>query len=203
MSISLVNCSEILLSVDKKRVNTRAARQQLRVSGGENARLCSLRLLDWSAFLQRKHASKSLEELAIIVEVLEEDLRTSNSLGSSSPSSSSSQPPQSPNWNPVGKSGAGYNSDEMIPSPEAYFTSSPCRVGYQQVPSPPQVMSGGLQICSMSGGDGQMQDWAEPPSPDWNLNSSFFFWTQLQREECVLGGITDAVLLRPDIHGRT
>lgn len=143
-----------------------------------------------------------MEELAIIVEVLEEDLRTSNNHGSSSPSSSS-QPPQSPNWNPGGKSGAGYNSDEMIPSPEAYLTSSPGEAGYQQVPSPPEFMSSGLQICSMSGGDGQMQDWAEPPTPDWNLNGSVFFWTQLQREECVLGGITDAVLLRTDIHGRT
>ncbi|XP_056906048.1 uncharacterized protein zgc:113279 isoform X2 [Takifugu flavidus] len=166
------------VKVDKKRVNTRAARQMLR----------------------RKHASKSLEELAIIVEVLEEDLRTSTNHGSSPPPF---QPPQSPNSNPVGKSGAGYNSDEMIPSPEAYLTSSPGKAGYQQVPSPPGFMSSGLQICSMSGGDGQMQDWTEPPSPDWDLNSSFFFWTQLQREECVLGGITDAVLLRTDIHGRT
>lgn len=159
-------------------------------------------VFDWSDFLQRKRASKSLEELAIIVEVLEEDLRTSNRHGSSSPSSSSSHPAQSPNWSPVGKSSAGYSSDEMIPSPESYLTSSPGKAEYQQVPSPLELMSSCLQICSVSGGGGQRQDWSEPPSPGWNLNSSFF-WTQLQKEECVLRGITDAALLRTDVHGRT
>lgn len=89
----------------------------------------------------------------------------------------------------------------MILSPESYRTSLPGGAEYQQVPSPPDFMSSGLQI--VSGGGGQRQVWAEPPSHDWNLNSSFFFRTQLQKEECVLGGVTDALLLRSDIHGRT
>lgn len=130
------------------------------------------------------------------MEVLEEDLRTGSSRGSSL---SSSLPPQSPNWSPVGI--AGYNSeefDEMVPSPESYLTCSPGAAEYQQVLSPP-----GLQVCSRAGALGQRQVWADPLSPDWNLNNSSFFWTQLQKEESVLRGITDVVLLHTDGHGRT
>ncbi|CAG06477.1 unnamed protein product [Tetraodon nigroviridis] len=63
---------------------------------------------------QRKEASQGLEELAFIVEVLEEDLRAS------------SHPPQSPNWSPLGPAGsAGEELDEMIPSPGSSWTRSP------------------------------------------------------------------------------
>lgn len=47
---------------------------------------------------QRTFLTKSLEELAIIVEVLEEDLRTCTTSQSLSPS-----PPVSPEWSPSGE----------------------------------------------------------------------------------------------------
>lgn len=53
---------------------------------------------------QRKHPTKSLEELAIIVEVLEEDLRTSNTYRSPTHSLSSSYPAVSPERSPTGNS---------------------------------------------------------------------------------------------------
>lgn len=137
------------------------------------------------------------------MEVLEEDLRTSNNHGSPLPSLALSHPPQSPNWTPAGKESVGCNGDEfyeMILNPEPSRTGSPGGAEYQQAPPPLDFMSGGLQI--VSGGGGQRPVWAEPPSPDWNINSSFFFRTQLQKEECVLRGVTDALLLRSDTHGR-
>lgn len=136
------------------------------------------------------------------MEVLEEDLRTGSSRGSSL---SSPRPPQSLNWSPVGT--AGYNSeefDEMIPSPVSYLTCSPGAAEYQQVLSPPASMDSGPHVCSANlGAGGQRQVWAEPPSPDWKVNSSCFFWAQLQKEELVLRGIADTALLHTDGRGRT
>ncbi|XP_038548695.1 uncharacterized protein zgc:113279 isoform X2 [Micropterus salmoides] len=141
---------------------------------------------------KRKRPTKSLEELAIIIEVLEEDLRTGNTYHS---------PPQS--WSPPG-----YNSDEcdeVVPSPHSYITYSPCTAEYYQAQSPPGFMQTSLQPSSIasSGRDsGAGEEWFDPLSHDWDLNSSFF-WTQLQKEECQLKDISDAVLLAPDGHGRT
>ncbi|XP_070762044.1 uncharacterized protein [Enoplosus armatus] len=153
---------------DKKRVKTRTGRRTAK----------------------RKRPTKSLEELAIIVEVLEEDLRTSNTYHSPSQS-----------WSPTG-----YNSDEsdeMIPSPKSYMTYSPGTAEYHQAQSPPPgFMQTSLQPASI-GNTGRGEEWCDPENHDWNLNSSAFFWTQLQKEESQLKDICDTVLLAPDGHGRT
>ncbi|XP_044058817.1 NF-kappa-B inhibitor zeta isoform X2 [Siniperca chuatsi] len=145
---------------------------------------------------KRKCSTKSLEELAIIVEVLEEDLRTGNTYSS---------PPQS-------CSPTGYNSDdsdEMIPSPQSYMTYTPGTAEYHQALSPPGSMKTSTQtslqpssIGNIGGDGGRGEEWFDPQDHDWNLNSSFF-WTQLQKEESQLNEISDPVLLAPDGHGRT
>ncbi|KAI3354629.1 hypothetical protein L3Q82_019132 [Scortum barcoo] len=153
---------------------------------------------------QRKHPTKSLEELAIIVEVLEEDLR--NTYHPPPHSLSSSDPAVSPELSPTG---AGYNSDEsdeMVPSPQSYMTLSPGTADYYQALSPPGFMHTSPQPFSTGniGGDGGGgEEWFDPQNHDWNLNSSAFFWTQLQKEESQLRDISDAVLLAPDGQGRT
>ncbi|TKS81474.1 NF-kappa-B inhibitor zeta I-kappa-B-zeta [Collichthys lucidus] len=151
---------------------------------------------------QRKNITKSLEELAIIVEVLEEDLRTSNN----------HSPPQSyplsdcaasPEWSPTG---AGYNSEEyndMIPSPQSYMTYSPGMAEYYQAPSPPCSMHNSLQLSSVGRDGGRGEEWFDPPSHGWNLNNSAYFWTQLQKEESLLRDVSDAELLTADEHGKT
>lgn len=105
--------------------------------------------------------------------------------------------------------GAGYNSDEsdeMIPSPLSYMTHSPGTAEYYQALSPPAFMHTSLQPSCIgntgrNGGGGEQR--FDPQNHDWNLNSSAFFWTQLQKEESQLRDISDAVLLAPDEHGRT
>ncbi|XP_074496229.1 uncharacterized protein LOC141770522 isoform X2 [Sebastes fasciatus] len=153
---------------------------------------------------KRKLYTKSLEELAIIVEVLEEDLRTGNTCRSPPQSLSSSNPSVSPEWSP-----AEYNSDEsdeMIPSPQSYMTYSPGTAEYQQAMSPPGFMHTCLQPPSVEnigrvGGRGG--EWGDHQEHDWNLNNSAFFWAQLQREESQLRDLSDAVLLASDGHGKT
>uniref|UniRef100_A0A4W6CP90 Zgc:113279 n=1 Tax=Lates calcarifer TaxID=8187 RepID=A0A4W6CP90_LATCA len=149
-----------------------------------------------------KHPTKSLEELAIIVEVLEEDLKTGNTYCSLSQCPPSSEPPLSPELSPTG-----YNSDEsdeMIPSPQSYMTYSPGTAEYYQVPSPPGFMHGGLQPSStnMERDSERGEEWFDPQNHNWNLNSYAFFWTQLQKEENQLRDISDAVLLATDGQGR-
>ncbi|XP_067450007.1 NF-kappa-B inhibitor zeta [Thunnus thynnus] len=179
------------LKGDKKRVKTRTGRRTTK----------------------RKHPTKSLEELAIIVEVLEEDLRTSNTYRSPPQTLSPSASPVSPERSPE-SNGAGYNSDEsdeMILSPQSYMTYSPGTAEYQQAMSPPGIMHTSPQPSSIellqegnTGSDGGRGDeWLSPQNQDRNLNSSTFFWTQLQREESQLRDISDAVLLATDEHGRT
>ncbi|XP_018557331.2 NF-kappa-B inhibitor zeta [Lates calcarifer] len=165
---------------DKKRVKTRTGRRTTK----------------------RKHPTKSLEELAIIVEVLEEDLKTGNTYCSLSQCPPSSEPPLSPELSPTG-----YNSDEsdeMIPSPQSYMTYSPGTAEYYQVPSPPGFMHGGLQPSStnMERDSERGEEWFDPQNHNWNLNSYAFFWTQLQKEENQLRDISDAVLLATDGQGR-
>ncbi|XP_040902173.1 uncharacterized protein zgc:113279 [Toxotes jaculatrix] len=168
---------------DKKRVKTRTGRRTTK----------------------RKRPTKSLEELAIIVEVLEEDLRTSNTYRSPSQlSCSDPQSAQSPEWSPTG-----YNSDEsdeIIPSPQSYMTYSPGTIEYYQAPSPPGFMHSSLQppsITNTGREGGRREEWFDLQNNSWNLNNSAFFWTQLQKEEIQLRAISDAVLLATDEHGRT
>ncbi|AWO98486.1 putative NF-kappa-B inhibitor zeta-like [Scophthalmus maximus] len=144
---------------------------------------------------KRKLPTKSLEELAIIVEVLEEDLRTSNTYRSRF-----SDVPVSP-----GQSPTGYNSedsDEMIPSPRSYMTYS-LGTGeyYHQAPSPPGFTHTSITGVERDGGAGE--EWFDPQSHNWNLNCSEFFWTQLQKEESQLRAISDAALLATDEYCRT
>uniref|UniRef100_A0A3Q3N0B6 Zgc:113279 n=1 Tax=Mastacembelus armatus TaxID=205130 RepID=A0A3Q3N0B6_9TELE len=180
----------------------------------------------------RKHPTKSLEELAIIVEVLEEDLRTSNMYHlpsqslSSDPPVSPEQPPSGNPWlpdphsysyslkyknrTPIGVLTAttGYNSDEsdeMIPSPQSYLSYSPGTAEYHQDLCPPGFMHTSIQqsiTTEMGRESGIREEWFEPQNHNGNLNSSAFFWAQLQKEESQLRDISDAVLLATDGHGR-
>ncbi|XP_041796734.1 uncharacterized protein zgc:113279 [Chelmon rostratus] len=164
---------------DKKRVKTRTGRQTAK----------------------RKRPTKSLEELAIIVEVLEEDLKTGNNYRS--PSQSSSDLPVSPEQSPTG---AGYNSDEsdeMIPSPQSYITYSPGASEYHQALSPPGFMHNSLQLTNIERDGGGGEERFDPQNHDWNLHRSVYFWTQLQKEESQLRDVSDAVLLASDGHGKT
>uniref|UniRef100_A0A7N6BWP9 OCA domain-containing protein n=1 Tax=Anabas testudineus TaxID=64144 RepID=A0A7N6BWP9_ANATE len=121
---------------------------------------------------RRKHPTKSLEELAIIVEVLEEDLRTCTTYHSPSQTFFSSNPPVSPEWSLSGNS---------------------CTAEYHH---PPSLSNSGREA-------GRGEKWFDPQNQDWNLNSSAFFWMQLQKEEEQLRDISDAALLAIDEHGRT
>ncbi|XP_033969197.1 NF-kappa-B inhibitor zeta [Trematomus bernacchii] len=139
---------------------------------------------------KRKGSTQSLEELAIIVEVLEEDLRTGSICHS---------PP------PLMSSPTGYNSDdsdEMIPSPQSYMSYSPLPMDYQQTLSPDGVMHTSLQPFSM-GNFGRRGECVDPQNHDWNLNNSSYFLAQLKKEESQLMDVSNAVLLAPDEHGRT
>ncbi|XP_068441522.1 death-associated protein kinase 1 isoform X2 [Clinocottus analis] len=122
----------------------------------------------------RRRSSKSLEELAIIVEVLEEDLRTGLTCSSPAPALPSPKP-ESPHWS---SASSGYNSDEsddMSPG-----CGAPC---WPRLAAP----------CGA----------AAEQADIWNRNNSAFFWAQLQREEEQLEGLTDAALLAADEHGKT
>uniref|UniRef100_A0A8C4H8L8 Zgc:113279 n=1 Tax=Dicentrarchus labrax TaxID=13489 RepID=A0A8C4H8L8_DICLA len=157
----------------------------------KDLKVCFQRVKTRKGRRTRKHPTKSLEELSIIVEVLEEDLRTSNNCRFPP---QSFEPPVSPECS---STGAGYNSDEsdeMIPSPQSYMTYSPGTAENHQAPSPPGFMHNSLQLYNVEnvgrdGGTGE--EWFDS---DWNLNSSAFFWTQLQKEESQLRDISDAVL---------
>ncbi|XP_041662793.1 uncharacterized protein zgc:113279 [Cheilinus undulatus] len=153
---------------------------------------------------KKKRPTKSLEELAIIVEVLEEDLRTGNTYCSSPQSISTPSSAVSPEWSPTG-----YNSDEsdeMILSPHSYMNCCPSSAEHQQALSPLAFVHTSLQptnICHM-GRDGRGgEDWFDAPNQDWNMDGSVFFLTQLQREESQLRQITDSALLSTDDQGRT
>ncbi|CAJ1066007.1 uncharacterized protein zgc:113279 [Xyrichtys novacula] len=157
---------------------------------------------------KRKRPTKSLEELAIIVEVLEEDLRTGNTYCSPPQSLPSPGSSVSPEWSPTG---AGYNSDEsdeMIPSPQSYMSHSPGSLEYQQALSPTTFMHNSLQHPCVGhmgdgGGGAGMEDFFDIPNQDWSVDSSAFFFTQLQKEESQLRHIADSVLLSTDDQGRT
>ncbi|XP_029302476.1 NF-kappa-B inhibitor zeta isoform X2 [Cottoperca gobio] len=155
---------------------------------------------------KRKRSTKSLEELAIIVEVLEEDLRTGKTCSSPPQPLSYSNSPVFPERSPTGSEYNSDGSDEMIPSPQFYMTYSPGTAEYQQALSPPGFMQTSLQPSSI-GNIGRVcggrEEWADAQKHDWNLNNSDFFWTQLQKEESQLRDVSDAVLLAPHGHGTT
>uniref|UniRef100_A0AAX7TU12 OCA domain-containing protein n=1 Tax=Astatotilapia calliptera TaxID=8154 RepID=A0AAX7TU12_ASTCA len=82
--------------------------------------------------VKTQQPSQSLEELSIIVEVLEEDLRTGSRNPLSPPPLSPTDPPVSPQLSPTGLNGDEY--DEIIPSPPSYMTYSPGTAEYHQTP---------------------------------------------------------------------
>ncbi|XP_055369726.1 NF-kappa-B inhibitor zeta isoform X2 [Betta splendens] len=125
-----------------------------------------------------KHLRKSLEELAIIVEVLEEDLRTCSAECNSE------------------------ESGEIIPSPESYVSYSTGKAKCHQVPSPSSFLHTSIPPSSFLD-IGRGENWFHLQKHPWNQNSSAFFWAQLQKEEDQLGDISDAVLLAADEHGKT
>ncbi|KAF7649574.1 hypothetical protein LDENG_00139400 [Lucifuga dentata] len=216
---------------------------------------------------KRKCLSKSLEELAIIIEVLEEDLKTGNACSSPPQTLSPPNPSESPDYpsQPVDFQGAseplhsscsfkydsemqmsrmsdwqlmslsssndefdssssycsprsisshqGYSSDEseMIPSPQSCMSYSADPPENLVNRSPPDLMYSSLHpsdtdlhhdgnIFENGGGGGE---WLGLQSHDWNLSSSAFFWTQLQKEENQLRDISDSMLLAADGQGRT
>ncbi|KAK7883169.1 hypothetical protein WMY93_029343 [Mugilogobius chulae] len=167
---------------------------------------------------------KSLEELAIIVEVLEEDLKTPLTKSSSHPSSNLFEHEHSPVL-------TGYNSDgseDMVPSPQPHMSYSPWTDYYQalspeyiaqspdyQAPSQitllhPQTTRSHLQITRpiprlpdpdhMSCSSPFLEEQHFPQS--WSSDSSTFFWTQLQKEEMMLNNVCDAELLATDEQGK-
>ncbi|XP_053729940.1 uncharacterized protein zgc:113279 isoform X1 [Synchiropus splendidus] len=164
---------------EKKRVKTRACRQTTK----------------------KKVPTKSLEELAIIVEVLEEDLRSSHTECSNPQSASFSAYP-----------GTGYNSDEaeeMIPSPGSDTTYSPeC---HQALSPAPDFLAASCQLSNIDPYHerdtdvdyGILDDLLSSPNPSWSHNHSGFFWAQLQKEESQLRDVSDAALVAVDEHGQT
>ncbi|KAF7219316.1 transcript variant X2 [Nothobranchius furzeri] len=135
---------------------------------------------------------KSQEELAILIEVLEEDLRNN-----SFPFSSQNPPTASFLENPESSaSGHGDEYDEIIPSPDSYMSYS-LGIAEHHLPSDRSFAS--FQPSSDESGD----MWFEPQDKQWDQNSCDFFWTQLQKEESQLRATSDAELLATDGHGRT
>ncbi|XP_030600667.1 NF-kappa-B inhibitor zeta [Archocentrus centrarchus] len=146
--------------------------------------------------------SKSLEELSIIVEVLEEDLRTGNSHPFSPPPLSPTDSPVSPQLSPDEINSDKYN--EIIPSPPSYMTHSPGAADYHQ--APPGFMfpsCAPLRFGILRKDCERREEWFDPENHSYNVNSSTFFWTQLQKEEGQLRDVSDAELLAADEHGRT
>lgn len=94
----------------------------------------------------------------------------------------------------------------MIPSPQAYMTYSLATGDCPPNPPPPGFMYTNCEpsfTAAMRGDEGGVEEWLEPQTPSCNLNSSAYFWTQLQKEESLLVDISDAALLTRDEHGRT
>ncbi|XP_031587735.2 NF-kappa-B inhibitor zeta [Oreochromis aureus] len=153
--------------------------------------------------VKTQQPSQSLEELSIIVEVLEEDLRTGSRNPLSPPPLSPTGPPVSPQLSPTGFNGDEY--DEIIPSPPSYMTYSPGTAEYHQTPPglmfpscPPSIFG----IVSKNGEQGE--EWFGPRNySEYNVSSTAFFWTQLQKEEGQLRDVCDVELLSADEHGRT
>ncbi|CAG6007541.1 unnamed protein product [Menidia menidia] len=146
---------------------------------------------------------KSLEELAIIVEVLEEDLRTGNTCRSLPGNLSASSSPVNPEMSP---SGYRDEDDAMLPSPESYTTFSPGMADFCQGVPPPDCMfsrhqPSGAENMLIGGESGE--DGSDLRSCRQDVSGSAFFWMQLGKEENRLRGVSDAELLMTDEHGRT
>ncbi|XP_077466680.1 uncharacterized protein LOC144083074 [Stigmatopora argus] len=141
---------------------------------------------------KRKRPTSSLEELAIIVEVLEEDLRTATT-NSSQIKISSSGSPVSPAYSSE-PNGTGYNSDvsdEIIPSPSSHTSHSP---GTEYSQTPPSLSA----MTTIFEPTWTADKWFS----NYPLSSSDLFWAQLEKEESKLLAISDEALLGVDQHGQ-
>ncbi|XP_017289297.1 uncharacterized protein zgc:113279 [Kryptolebias marmoratus] len=157
-----------------------------------------------SQAIRVKRPVKSLEELSIIIEVLEEDLKTSTT--SHSPTYSL-PPSNSPGDSEPSPADAGYGDeyDEIIPSPESYTTYSPRTAEYYSSWSPTDCMFSSLQLVGVSNlqrKDNREEEWIKHQNNHWDPNSATFFWTQLQKEERQLRATSDKELLGTDEHGK-
>ncbi|XP_024113813.1 nuclear factor NF-kappa-B p105 subunit [Oryzias melastigma] len=141
-----------------------------------------------------QHSMKSLEELAIILEVLEDDLRTGNTY-----QNATRNLPASPVHSELCTTGSSDEYDEVASSPESYTAYCPSTAEYHQATTPTDCMLSDLQHLLVKNVDNEKEiDWYD----HHNLNSSAFFWRQLQRAEDQLKGVSDEGLLVPDRHGR-
>lgn len=95
--------------------------------------------------------------------------------------------------------------DEIISSPESYMAFSPSASEHDVAWTRPDCMFLSLQpsgVTDMQSYGDREAGWFEAKN-NWDLNTSAFFWTQLQKEESWLKKTSDAELLTTDEHGRT
>ncbi|XP_050985729.1 uncharacterized protein zgc:113279 isoform X1 [Labeo rohita] len=195
---------------DKKRVNTSGKRRR---------------------FL-KKHQTKSLEELAIIVEVLEEDLKTCQSyrLANKSPSGQENEIPLSPSYSVPSETSPVHSVSSSYPSPtysqgadvslgnqeehNSYelanyryddlhgMSCSPANSCEYQVPSPQESFNASPNSEVWDVSSQKMTYAPWPHSHQEEWRDMTFFWTQLEREENLLKEISDQELLAVDENGR-
>ncbi|XP_073674574.1 uncharacterized protein [Garra rufa] len=192
---------------DKKRVNTSGNRR------------CFL----------KKHQTKSLEDLEIIVEVLEEDLKTCQSyrLPNTSPSGQENEMPLSPNYSAPSETSPVHSVSSSYPSPsysqgadlflgnqeehssyesDSYdlygMSCSPANSCEYQVPSPQDSFnaSPNPEVWEVFSQKMTYPPWPHSQQEEWS--NMTFFWTQLEREENLLKEISDQELLAVDENGR-
>ncbi|XP_004076054.1 NF-kappa-B inhibitor zeta isoform X2 [Oryzias latipes] len=140
-------------------------------------------------------AMKSLEELAIILEVLEDDLRTGNAYRAASRNLS-----VSPVHSELGATGSSDEFDDVASSPESYADYCPWTAEYHQATPPTYSLSSDLQHSLLENERDTEQ--CNYQNRHQVLSSSAFFWRQLQKADDQLEGISDGELLATDQHGR-
>ncbi|KAK2881195.1 hypothetical protein Q8A67_018463 [Cirrhinus molitorella] len=195
---------------DKKRVNTSGNRRR---------------------FL-KKHQTKSLEDLEIIVEVLEEDLRTCQSyrMPNTSPSGQENEIPLSPSYSVLSETSPVHSVSSSYPSPtysqgaDVFFgnqedyssyesdnnrnddlygmSCSPANSCEYQVPSPQESFNTSPNPEVCEVASQKVTYSPWPHSQHEEWSGMTFFWTQLEREENLLKEISDQELLAVDENGR-
>ncbi|CDQ68776.1 unnamed protein product [Oncorhynchus mykiss] len=197
------NCGKALKG-EKKRVNTNRDRRSSK----------------------RKQPTKSLEELAIIVEVLEEDLKASKPYSQSNTSESPDYSPE-PNvqpWNSPEQlqhsHSMKFSQENKMPQQATNYCMSELKLSrsaHNHNTSVPPLNSQGRCINDesdnmMPSPDSYMTyspsstSECQVPSPQYSGFASpltAYFWNQLQREESLLTVVSDTEVLATDRNGRT
>uniref|UniRef100_A0A3P9KDD6 Zgc:113279 n=1 Tax=Oryzias latipes TaxID=8090 RepID=A0A3P9KDD6_ORYLA len=137
-------------------------------------------------------AMKSLEELAIILEVLEDDLRTGNAYQAASRNS--------PVHSELGATGSSDELDDVASSPESYPDYCSWTAEYHPATPPTYSLFSDLQHSLVENERDTEQ--CNYQNRHQVLSSSAFFWRQLQKADDQLEGISDGELLATDQHGR-